>query len=239
MTESKTPNRIGHRHVFGVLVPDFNSVVEPELSDLRVAGVSNQTTRFPLTANVVDDICNSGERLAPSGVQSWIVGLSTESFPNGLDLMSQGAQSLSDRTKLPVYTAPSATRAALEMLSASRLGIVTPFDESANSHVRAVYESWGFEVVTIVGLARSGFDQIANTTDRETEAAFKRAAGDRVDTLVQVGGGLPMLHLIARLERQLGRPIIAANMAVYWQGLRAAGINDVIPNAGSLFEATP
>jgi hypothetical protein len=47
------PNTIAPRGLFGVLVPWFNSVVEPELADLRPAGVSNQTARFALDATVL------------------------------------------------------------------------------------------------------------------------------------------------------------------------------------------
>jgi hypothetical protein len=94
-------NRIGCRNVFGVLVPDFNSVVEPELADMRIAGVSNQTTRFPLDAGVLEHLASAAERLLPSGVQSWIIGLATDSFANGLNLLDQGIEILRERTGLP------------------------------------------------------------------------------------------------------------------------------------------
>ena len=47
---------LAYRRVFGVLVPYFNTAVEPELADLRPAGVWNQTARFILDANVLDNI---------------------------------------------------------------------------------------------------------------------------------------------------------------------------------------
>ena len=78
---------IGCRHIFGVLVPDFNSVVEPELASMRVAGVSNQTTRFPLDTAVLEHLASAAERLLPSGIESCIIGLATDPFANGLDLM--------------------------------------------------------------------------------------------------------------------------------------------------------
>jgi hypothetical protein len=50
------PDTIAPRKVFGVLAPYFNSVVEPELADLRPPGVSNQTARFALDAEVLQNI---------------------------------------------------------------------------------------------------------------------------------------------------------------------------------------
>ncbi|MDE0885392.1 MAG: hypothetical protein OSB70_07655 [Myxococcota bacterium] len=54
---------------------------------MRVAGVSNQTTRFPLDAAVLEHLASAAERLLPSGIESCIIGLATDPFANGLDLM--------------------------------------------------------------------------------------------------------------------------------------------------------
>ena len=66
----------------------------------------------------------------------------------------------------------------------------------------------------MVGLDRPGFEQIASTTDEETEEAFERAATPDVEALVQVGTGLPVLHLVETLQRRFERPIVASNLAV-------------------------
>ncbi len=229
------PDRIGARHVFGILVPDFNSVVEPEMASLRPHGVSNQTARFPLDATVLESIVGGAERLAAAGVGSWIVGLSPEPFPGGMDLLAEGVRSLEERTGLPVVTPPEAVRTALESFGTRRVGIVTPFDDAGNENVRAVVEEAGFEVARMFGLARPAVDQIANTTDAETEAAFAAVAREKVDALVQIGTGLPMLHLVERLEATYDCPVVAANPASYWLALRRAGIADTIAGAGSLF----
>jgi maleate isomerase len=230
-----TTNRLGNRHVFGVLVPDFNSVVEPELAALQVPGVTNQTARFALDATVLDNVAIAAERLMVCGVESWVIGLATESFPGGLALLDSGIKLLRERTGLPVYSPTYGVLSALEALEAKSLGIVTPFDDAANGNVRVVYEEFGFEVASIVGLNRPGFDEIASTTDIETQQAFKSAACEGVDALVQVGTGLPMLHQVQALEDQHGVPVVASNAAAYWQALRASGIDETRSNAGALF----
>jgi len=47
---------------------------------------------------------------------------------------------------------------------------------------------------------------------------------------------LPVVGLIAELEKAHGRPIVACNAAVYWQTLRAIGINDPVHGYGQLLE---
>ena len=220
----------------GSLVPYFNSAVEPELAALAPPGVQQQTARFVLDANVVDDIAGSAEKLAPSGVDAFMLGLATESFPGGLALLETGLKALRARVERPVYAASFALHEALRSLGARRIGLVTPFDADANAHVRAALEAKGFEVVSAVGLARPGFDQIANTPSEAVRGAFAEAAAARPDALAQVGTGLPIVSLIPALEAEHAVPVVSSNQALYWQALRGSGRNDVLDEAGRLFE---
>jgi maleate isomerase len=54
------------------------------------------------------------------------------------------------------------------------------------------------------------------------------------EALVEVGTGLPVLHLVDELERDLARPVVACNAASYWQALRELGIQDSIRGFGRL-----
>jgi len=228
------PDTLAYRKIFGVLVPYFNSVVEPELASLRPHGVSNQTARFSLDADVLEQIPAAAERLATCGVEAFIVGLATESFAGGLELLEQGVDAIATRTGLPVFTATHATQAAATALGAKRVAIVTPFDADGNANVRAVYDAGGFEVVAIDGLACPSFEVIAATSADDIRVSFERVDGAEVDVLVQVGTGLPMLDLVAELEAKHGKPVVACNSASYWQALRASGIDDRLEGFGRL-----
>jgi maleate isomerase len=228
------PDTIAHRTVIGVLVPYFNSVVEPELADLRPPGVSNQTARFLLDADVLQNIAGAAKDLASCGIEALIVGLSPESFPNGLDLLREGVARVVEATHLPVFTPSHANHAALRHLGAQRVAIATPFDEDGNGHVRATYEAAGFTVVRIGGLACTSFDQIAHTPSDDIRRLFQEVDCAAAEALVQVGTGLPVLHLIDELERSLAKPVVACNATVYWQALRERGITDEINGFGRL-----
>jgi maleate isomerase len=225
---------LAHRKIIGVLVPYFNTVVEPELADLRPTGVSNQTARFELDADVVRNVTEAAEKLVTCRPEALLIGLSAEFFPGGLALLQQSAEDLGRITQLPVYTASHATHAALRHLGARRIGIVTPFDAEGNSHVRAAFEEHGFDVVSIGGLACPAFDQIALTPLNDIRAMFRTVSRPEAEALVHVGTGLPVLHLIDELERDLAKPVVACNAAVYWQALRELGISDRVCGFGRL-----
>lgn len=57
---------------------------------------------------------------------------------------------------------------------------------------------------------------------------------DAAEALVQVGSGLPTLHLVGELERAHAKPVVACNAALYWQALRGLGIDAAIPGFGRL-----
>lgn len=229
------PDSLARRKILGVLVPYFNSVVEPELATLRPPGVSNQTARFTLDADVLEDIVGAAAKLTACGTEALIVGLSTESFAGGLELLEQGARELAERTALPVFTASHATQAALRALGARRIAVATPFDADGNTHVRSAFERAGFEVAAVDGLACPALDRIAQSSRRDVLALFERIAATDADTLVQVGTGLPVIDLVDELEGRLGRPIVACNAASYWQALRESGIHDRLEGVGQLF----
>lgn len=228
---------LGYRRVFGVLVPDFNSAVQPELDALRPADVSNQTARFALDATVLENVVAAAERLTPCHPHALLIGMSTEMFPGGLDLLRQGADDVAVKTGLPVFTASHATQAALRAIGARKIGIVTPFDSDGNEHVRAAFEASDFTVVAIEGLNCPTFDTIAQTKTADVQRAFATADRPEVEALVHVGSGLPLVRLINELERTLAKPVIACNAAMYWQALRETGVTDKIEGYGCLLAA--
>lgn len=63
---------------------------------------------------------------------------------------------------------------------------------------------------------------------------FRAVAEADCDAILQVGTALPVVAMIADLEAELGKPIVACNAAVYWQALRGIGIVDPVPGYGRL-----
>lgn len=227
---------LGSRAVLGFLVPNFNTVVEPELATLRPDGVTNQTARFAIDAEVLDNVSAAASAVAACGPAALGVGLSTESLPGGLEFLEQAGRDVGAAVELPVYTASHATQAALRALGARTVAVVTPFDDASNRHVREALEANDFEVAGITGLACPSIETIGRTPIAEIENAFRRVERTGADAIAHIGTGLPTLGLVERLESELGTPIVSCNAALYWQCLRESGIDDSIRGFGRLLE---
>ena len=62
----------------------------------------------------------------------------------------------------------------------------------------------------------------------------KRVEG--VEAVLVCCTSLRLVDDIARIEKELGKPVTSSNHAMAWHALRLAGIHDTMPQFGRLFE---
>ena len=229
-------DRLGYRKIFGVLIPGMNSVVEPELAQLKVAGVTNQTARHVIAPGLkTPGIEQVMELLMTCGPDALLLGLTTESAEGGLAALAALAADLAEKSGLPVYSGSFASYAALRALGVKKIAVVTPFDEAKNEAVvKPQVEAQGFEVVSMAGTAAPSLEAIAGASDEEILAVFKSADHAEAEAILQLGTALPVVDLIEQLETVHGKPIVACNAALYWQALRGSEIDDLVSGFGQL-----
>lgn len=125
--------------------------------------------------------------------------------------------------------------AALAAVGARRLAIATAYDDAVNELERNYFESAGYEVLALQGLALTD-DETMNRVSPDYLYEFACAV-DRpdADAVFISCGALRSTAIIERLEAKLGKPVIGSNQASMWHCLRLAGINDRINGHGRLF----
>ncbi len=231
MTDTLAP-----RGVIGVMTPAMNTVVQPELERLRPAGVTNQMQRFRLGGDAIsDDLADEAEKLMDCNPVAIAIALTTDAGPGGVRTLAARCSELSDSLGIPVCNASEADHAALRALGASKVAVVTPFNAEVDRNVAANVVEAGFEVVSIKGTEAPSLPAICETPLDDIRAVFRHVGKAECDAILQVGTALPVVAMIEELETDLGKPIVACNIAAYWQTLRAAGIADPIAGYGRLF----
>lgn len=244
------PDALGWRRKFAVLVPSTNTSVQPEFDAMRPPGVTNHIARIDIPnmalrndddfGRLIELIVAAQDRAVDSVMSCepdhLVLGISAETFWDGLAASHELKAALEARTGLPVTLGSEACNAALAVHKSRRLGIITPYFPIGDGRVKRYFEQSGFEVAALVGLKCPSPVDIAKVTEAQLRDAIRQIDSDQVDTIVQVGTNLAMARFAGTAEAWLGKPVIAINTAIYWQALRSAGIPDKVPGWGTLLE---
>jgi maleate isomerase len=233
---------LGQRAVFAVVLPATNTVAEPDMAALRPSGVSNQTFRFPFprrpdSLSALIEMMGTTIAFAldcrPDRV---IVGFSTEFLPDGFEVAAQLRAHVESIAGHATTMAADALPAALKVVGAKQIGIVTPYSPDTNRNVQAYFSGHGFTVSRIVGITRSDRGRIdtARIGEADVRAAIAEVDAAEVDALVQVGTAMICTGFAADLEKHRKKPVVAVNSATYWMALRQHGILDRLEGHGTL-----
>ena len=230
MTDTLAP-----RALIGVMTPAMNTVVQPELELLRPAGVTNQMQRFRLGGDKLsDDWFAEAGKLMDCNPLALAIGLTTDAGPGGVAKLQARCVELAAQVGIPVCNASIATQQALRTLGAKRVAVLTPFNAEIDLVVKGNIEAGGFEVVDIRGTAAASLPEICETPLQQIREQLQQLAQSDCDAIAQIGTALPVVGLIEEMEQETGRKIVACNAALYWQTLRAIGIDDSLPGFGYL-----
>ncbi len=138
-----------------------------------------------------------------------------------------------------VVLAAVALSDALQALEVHRLAVVHPpwFSEELNEMGKAYFSARGFQVISCARITPARkFTEVAA---EEVHSWIAANTPSRAEVVVVAGNGLRAVGAIDALEASLGRPVITANQAMLWKGLRVAGAPSRMEQYGRLFKLEP
>ena len=249
-SQPRHPDARGWRGKLAVLGPSTNTIVQPDMDDLRVPGVTGHYARIfvenlavgdnasfkALTDAItlsVDEAVKSVLTCQPDHI---VMGMSAITFYGGIAGARAFRSRIADLSGLGVSTGAIATADALHRFGARRISFLSPYVPGANAEVKAFFEESGFTVVRDRCLQCASPVAIAQVQPDRLRGVLGELDGPDVDAIVQVGTNLSMLDLCAAAELVLGKPVISINAATWWHGLRAIGVDDHVRGKGRLLE---
>jgi len=233
------------RAAIGLIVLSIDQTMEYEWRRIiDLPGVAFFESRIPCPPDITPerlmemhkDIATGTELLLP-GLDLQVVAFGCTSGAIVIGEEEVFAQIRRVRPDAACTTPITAAMEGLEALNAKRIALLTPYVESVNNLFKEHIEARGVEITRIATFNHAVDAEVARI-DAETlkNAILKIGAPDDVDAVFVSCTSLRMCDHTREIEQLLGKPVLASNSAMAWHALRLAGIDDVLPQWGRLFE---
>lgn len=157
------------------------------------------------------------------------------SFMFGADGDAKQVAAIRAETSTPASTTSTACLAAFARLGVSRLGIASPYLAEVNERLQAFLEAHGVTVVRLRSLELENEWDIHRASPETVYTLAKAAYARDADGLFIPCTDFEAINLIETLEQDVGVPVVTANQATIWHALRLSGIQDHVPDFGTLF----
>jgi maleate cis-trans isomerase len=147
---------------------------------------------------------------------------------------------LSGALRIPVATALGSSVAALKVLSAKRILLMTPVDDQLKEMYRSFLAGFEVEAVYPPQTLRAHTDA-QKLSARDVEAMTKKSLLEQsgVDAIYFQGALLDPIPVLEKMENELEIPIVASNPAMLWFVLSTLGLSYRIPGYGRLLSTWP
>lgn len=233
----------GYNGRIGLVATAPGNATEADFNRYRPEGVAVMTTRTPLTSSTPEGIAQMNQyiddaaRMLAENAYCDVVLLSSTagSFLDGRAEDAAHAERLSRLTDTRVITSAGCMLDALQALGAASVTLITPSSAALNRVECAFLEEAGIRIRAQGGFLLSSPRDILCVPPEEVRQLVLDTDAADSDAVVISCSGLHVMEIIAPLEQQLGKSVIASNQFGLWGALRAIGRNDRLPQLGRLF----
>lgn len=228
-------------HRFGLLTPSSNTVQEPEFSAALPPTVSLHTGRVAYRditpqeqMRCVLELESECRKLADAEVDAIVFAATAPTLANGKGYDRELIKRMEDAAGRPATTAATAFVEALTRLNVTRIAIAAPWSKTMDKPMVRFMEASGFEVVHSEVAGYVAGVELGRSEPETAYALGRRADRPAAQALLMPGGNWPAMSIVERLERELGKPVLANNAVSLWAGLRLLKHGDRITGHGLL-----
>jgi len=228
-------------HRFGLLTPSSNTTQEPEYAAALPPTVSLHTGRVSYRditpeeqMRCVLELEAESRKLGDAEVDVIVFAATSPTLAKGKGYDRELIKRMQDASGKPATTAATAFVDALTLLGARKIAIGAPWSKAMDKPMVEFMEMHGFKVVhsEVMGLVAS--IELGRIGPEKAYELGRRTDRPDADAIIMPGGNWPTMSIAERLERDLGKPVLANNAVSLWAGLRLLKRGDRISGYGRL-----
>ena len=243
----ETDDGIGTRATLGLIVLKTDETIEHEFRCFVPSdGVVLYHSRIPMAADVTAETLARMKEDIPHATSMFpetapfdVIGYGCTSGATVIG--PQGvAEGIHRHYPGAAVTEPlSAARAAFSALGVRRIALLSPYVEPVSRALRQAFEASGTQIAAFASFDEGRESVVARMTPRSLLAAIEETvAGQDVDAVFMSCTNLRMASVLAEAERRTGLSVLASNQVLAWHMMRLAGVQDVVPGAGRIFDVS-
>jgi maleate cis-trans isomerase len=228
-------------HRFGLLTPSSNTVQEPEFSAALPQTVSLHTGRVAYRditpqeqMRCVLELESESRKLADAAVDVIVFAATAPTLAKGRGYDRELIKRMEDASGRPATTAATAFVDALTRLGVGKIAIGAPWSRTMDEPMVSFMAAHGFKVVNSEVAGYVAGVELGRTGPEAAYELGRRVDRPDADAIIMPGGNWPAMRVADRLERELGKPVLANNAVSLWAGLRLLKRSDSIAGYGQL-----
>lgn len=138
------------------------------------------------------------------------------------------------RPDVPCITPITASLAALDLFEATRIAVLTPYVDAVNAVIHRHLIEAGKDITAFSSFGIEDNEEMAALTPDAIYEAALLADRPEAEALFISCTAIRAVDVVERTEQALGKPVVTANQAMFWQSLRASGCALKVPGYGRL-----
>jgi maleate isomerase len=235
------------RHLFGVVTPSSNTVLEPLTSAMlaQVPGASAHFSRFTVTQIALSSGALAQFDTAPmvaaarllADAKVGVIGWSgTSASWLGFDRDEALCAEIEHATGARACTSVLALNELIGLMPSRRFALVSPYTDDVQAKIIQNYARHGYEVVAEAHADISDNYAFSEITEGQILAMCRQVATARPDAIVIMCTNMRGARLAPVVEAELGIPLLDSTSAVVWKALKLMGADGAnIQGWGRLF----
>ena len=214
----------GQKGLIGVLTPQANTTVEPELWALMQPGwsmitarlVSDKTTMEARLKDYAAQYLAATAQFANAPVTHILAACTGASYLIGAAREDALVNEIQNTYHRPFTTAALAAVAMLKAMQAQRIALLSPYPDALNEASSLYWESRGFSVIAKEKpvLTANAFHPIYATSSAAVLAAYRALSKHKADAILMLGTGMATLTSLRDGQKEQLTPAISCNLAL-------------------------